>query len=81
MSTAMKRTILLQLLLLVGGKLYIKAEESIHRKVTYTLCDGDCLNKSDSLEFIAANLEGQDVFVDIKIPRVNLINSTIFCQL
>lgn len=72
MSTATKRTVLLQLLL-VGGMLYAKPEESIQRKVNYTLCDGDCLNKHGSLEIIAAtNHKGQDVFVDIKIPHINL---------
>ena len=72
MSTAMKRIVLFLLLLLGGGKLHAKPEKPTNRTVNYTLCDGDCLNKAESLEIIAANsTEGQDVFVEIKILNIN----------
>ena len=82
MSGVEKRTFLLLLFLLASGKLNVKPQIAVNRTVHYTICGSDCQNKYESLETIAVNCtEGQDVYVDIKVPHLNLNNSIRFCGL
>lgn len=82
MSGVKKRTYLLLLFILAGGKLNAEPQKAINRTVHYTLYGSDCQNKDESLETIAANCtEEHDVYIDIHVPHLNLNNSISFCGL
>lgn len=79
MSGVKKRTSVLLLLVLAGGKLIAEPQIAVNRTVHYTLYCSDCC---ESLETISANcIEEQDVHIDINVPHLHLNNNISFCGL